>query len=410
MAEKKTVRSVAAKSLKNKVAGKSIKGKNILGEMVNKLSGVEKLAGKSLIETKDYSVKELETMLDLAKVFKQMDFEGKQYDFLPNSLFLALFFDQSTRTKTSWAGASTRLGGRPVILEGSSTQVSHGETPIETGAMMGMNAHAIGIRHDMIIGEGNKFIRETKKGIDEYAKHEGWKRHVPFVNLQCDIDHPTQVLADLAQMREYFKGDLAGKKFVISWAYSPSYAKPLSVPQGLITLLTRFGMDVTLAYPKGYDLMEGCVKDAQRFAKSSGGKFEITNSMKEAVKGADIVYAKSWGPYEMMLERVELSKKKDSGEQMKALEKRMLELNAKYIDWEYNSKLEKLTNKAKYMHCLPADITGRMGKAHGEVSGEVFDKHRMFMYQEANWKPYVIAAAVAGSLVPDLKKKLMSKI
>jgi len=369
--------------------------------MIKKIKGIESLYGKSLIETRDFTTEELTTLLDLCDAMEAMDFYGKRLDMLPPSLFLALFFDKSTRTKTSWAGAAVRLGGTPVILEGTSTQVAHGETPIETGAMMGMNAHAIGIRHDMILGEGNKFIRETKGGIDEYLKYTGAKRHVPFVNLQCDIDHPTQAMADLAMMREYFDGNLKGKKFVISWAYSPSYAKPLSVPQGLITLLTRFGMNVVLAYPEGYRLMDQPMKDAKEFSSKSGGTFEVVNDMAKAVKDADIVYAKSWGPYDMMLERVKLNKERDE-KGLKELENKMLALNAKYKNWKYTPDMQATTNKAKYMHCLPADIGA-------EVDEKIFEQHRMFMYEEANKKPYVIASAIAASMIPDLQKELIKR-
>ncbi len=375
--------------------------KEDLVAMVKRIKGIERLHGKSLIETRDFTTEELTTLLDLCDAMQRLDFYGKRLDMIPPSLFLALFFDKSTRTKTSWAGAAARLGGIPVILEGSSTQVAHGETPIETGAMMGMNAHAIGIRHDMIIGEGNTFIRETKAGIDEYLKHTGAKRHVPFVNLQCDIDHPTQAMADLAMMRQHFGGNLKGKKFVISWAYSPSYAKPLSVPQGLITLLTRFGMDVVLAYPEGYNLMDRPMKDAKNFSNKSGGTFEVVHDMKAAVRGADIVYAKSWGPYDMMLERVKLNKARDE-KALKELEGKMLALNAKYKNWKYDLDMQSTTKKAKYMHCLPADIGA-------EVDEKLFAQHRMFMYEEANKKPFVIAAAIAASMVPNLQGELIKR-
>ena len=170
----------------------------------------------------------------------------------------AMFFDNSTRTKSAWAGAATRLGMMPVIVDGSSTQVDHGETAKETGAMLGMNSHAMGVRHDKVLGEGHVFQTEVKAGIDEYLANTKNPRKVPVVNLQCDIDHPTQTLADLMWIREKFgKNGLAGKKVAVSWAYSPSYAKPLSVPQGLIMLLTRYGADVTLAHPKGYECGRG---------------------------------------------------------------------------------------------------------------------------------------------------------
>ena len=149
----------------------------------------------------------------------------------------------------------------PEIVDGSTTQVSHGETAVETGAMLGMNAHALGVRHDLILGEGNTFMRDVKKGIDDYLDATGDSRCVPVVNLQCDVDHPTQSMADLLWLEDKL-GDLADRRITISWAYSPSYAKPLSVAQGLVTLLTRFGAHVTLARPAGYQLSEASVEAA----------------------------------------------------------------------------------------------------------------------------------------------------
>ena len=124
--------------------------------------------------------------------------------------------------------------------------------------MLGMNSHALGIRHDLILGEGNRFMRDAKQGIDDYLAATGDDRVVPVVNLQCDIDHPTQTLADLLWLRERFPDGLAGRTMTMSWAYSPSYAKPLSVAQGIVTLMTRFGANVRLAHPEGYRLMEPC--------------------------------------------------------------------------------------------------------------------------------------------------------
>ena len=330
---------------------------------------------RSMLLTREWSREELETVCDLARAFENLDRRGRLPRPLANELHYALFFDNSTRTKSSWAGASVRLGGTPMIVDGSSTQVAHGETAEETGAMLGMNAHALGIRHDMILGEGNKFMRGVKAGIDAYLRENGEKRVVPIINLQCDIDHPTQTLADLAYLRERFPEGLEGKTIAVSWAYSPSYAKPLSVPQGLITLLPRFGMKVRLAHPPGYDLMPECVE----YAKESGN-FTQVSSMDEAFDGADIVYPKSWGPYDLMLER-------KTGD-MKTIEKRMLERNAQHKDWICDERRMKRTRDALYMHCLPADIGA-------EVAPEVLERFRFSLAREANKKVYVIMALLA---------------
>ena len=213
------------------------------------------LFGRNMLLTRDWTTPELETLMAVIGRFAGLDYAGKSTALFEDELGWALFFDQSTRTKSAWAGACARLGLSPVIVDGGSTQVSHGETAVETGAMLGMNSHALGVRHDMIIGEGNSFMRDVARGIDGYLAAVKDPRKVPVVNLQCDIDHPTQTLADLMWMRECNPGGLKGKKVAISWAYSPSYAKPLSVAQGCSMLFTRFGAEVVLAHPEGYHLM-----------------------------------------------------------------------------------------------------------------------------------------------------------
>ena len=349
------------------------------------------LLGRSMLLTDEWTETEIEALGNVATAFETLDGRGVRTQLLPDELHYALFFDNSTRTKSSWAGASARLGAHPMVVDGSSTQVAHGETAEETGAMLGMNAHALGIRHDLLLGEGNRFLRAVKEGIDGYLRQGGESRSVPIVNLQCDIDHPTQTLADLCWLREQFPDGLAGKTIAVSWAYSPSYAKPLSVPQGLIMLLTRFGMNVRLAHPEGYDLMPQCIDSAAKHAAASGGSFKRVHDMDEAFAGADIVYPKSWGPYDLMLER-------KSGD-LKTIEKRALERNREHKDWICDERRMKRTRDALYMHCLPADIGA-------EVSAGVMERFRFSLAREANKKLYVIMALLAVAKVNGLRERL----
>jgi knotted carbamoyltransferase YgeW len=358
------------------------------------------LLGRSLLTTMDYTTPELEALMAVARELQRLDRMGKPTHLLNNELAWALFFDQSTRTKSAWAGASSRLGMNPVIVDGSSTQVSHGETPSETGAMLGMNSHALGVRHDLILHEGNKFMRELKRGIDDYLKATDDPRKVPIVNLQCDVDHPTQTMADLMWIRDNLQDGLQGKKITISWAYSPSYAKPLSVPGGLVMLLTRFGANVTLAHPEGYPMLDQCMDAARKNSAASGGSFRVVHDMEESFQGAHVVYPKSWGPYDVMMERIDANKKKDAAK-MKEIEAKALEQNAKYKHWICDEKKMAATHKgdALYMHCLPADIGA-------EVSPGVMQKHVVNVAKEANWKVYVIMALLATAKVKDLAKRL----
>lgn len=377
-----------------------------LRPLVEKLAAqdLSGLHGRSLLATQDWSRDEIDRLCEVADLFQRLDRAGVDLALFPRELHLALFFDASTRTKSSWAGAAARLGASPVILEGGSTQVSHGETPEETGAMLGMNAHALGIRHDLILGEGNKFQRGVQKGIADYLVATEDARQVPVVNLQCDVDHPTQALADLCFLRERFGGELAGRTIAVSWAYSPSYAKPLSVPQGLLTLMTRFGMHVRLAHPPGYDLIPETVAAAHANAAQHGGSLAFCSSMEEAFADADVVYPKSWGPYDLMLERVGAWKGGDAAK-MKEIESRALARNASHRDWICDAAKMAATRggAAQYMHCLPADIGA-------EVSAEVMERFRFDLARQANKKPFVIMAALALAKEPRLAARLAERL
>ncbi len=354
---------------------------------------IQALLGRSLLKTPDYDTRAMGALVSVAEAFARLDAAGVKTPLLPAELAYAVFFDNSTRTKSAWAGAAARLGMQPVIVDGSSTQVAHGETAEETGAMLGMNAHALGIRHDLILGEGRAFLQDLKKGIDDYNAGLGTPRQVPVVNLQCDLDHPTQAIADLMFLREKFGGDIRGKKIAVSWAYSPSYAKPLSVPQGLIMLLSRYGAELTLAQPEGYPLLDESLDLARAHSAASGGSFRVTHDMDDAFRGADVVYPKSWGPLTLMQERV--TNKDKLGE----IEARMLAQNAQFTDWICDERRMGLTHNAQYMHCLPADIGA-------EVTAGVMDRFRFDLAREANQKLYVIMAMLATAKVPGLAAQL----
>ncbi len=336
-----------------------------------------------------------------------------------SGLAVSNFRDQSTRTRFSFASAANLLGLMPVDLDEGKSQIAHGETVRETANMISFLTKVIGIRDDMFIGEGNKYMREVASALDEGHREGVLHQRPNIVNLQCDIDHPTQSMADLCHLKEVFGGldKLKGKKLAMTWAYSPSYGKPLSVPQGIIGLMSRFGMDVSLAYPEGYSLLPDTIKVAENNAKKYGGSFKVTNSMEEAFKNADVVYPKSWAPFNVMVQRTKLLHAKDQAG-LKDLERRCLDNNAGFKNWECNEKLMSTTrnSKALYMHCLPADITGVSCK-EGEVSATVFEKYRLATYHEASFKPFVIAAMIvlsrfktAAKILADLNRRRPKRI
>lgn len=346
---------------------------------------------------------ELEAVWLVADALRFMREHNISTKVFESGLGISLFRDNSTRTRFSFASACNMLGLEVQDLDEGKSQIAHGETVRETANMISFMADIIGIRDDMYIGKGNAYMHEVADSVEQGNKDGILEQRPTLVNLQCDIDHPTQCMADMLHIIHEFGGveNLKGKKLAMSWAYSPSYGKPLSVPQGVIGLMTRMGMDVVLAHPEGYDVMPEVEEVAKKNAKKSGGTFTKTNSMEEAFKDADIVYPKSWAPFAAMEERTELYGNGDF-DGIDRLEKELLAQNAKHKDWACTEELMKTTKdgKALYLHCLPADITG-LSCEEGEVDESVFDRYRNPLYKEASYKPYVIAAMIFLSKFED---------
>ena len=344
-------------------------------------------------EKSDDEIQAIFTVADALRHLRENNVSARIFD---SGLAVSLFRDNSTRTRFSFASASNMLGLAVQDLDEGKSQIAHGETVRESANMISFMADVIGIRDDMYIGKGNAYMREVAEAVKQGYDDGVLEQRPALVNLQCDIDHPTQSMADMLHIIHHFGGaeNLKGKKIAMSWAYSPSYGKPLSVPQGIIGLMTRFGMDVCLAHPQGYEVM-GEVEDIARDnAAKSGGRFTKVSDMAEAFRGADIVYPKSWAPFAAMEKRTILYGKNDAAG-IKALEAELLAQNANFKNWACTEEMMKLTRdgKALYMHCLPADITG-VSCEMGEVDGSVFNRYRLPLYKEAGFKPYIIAAMI----------------
>ena len=345
------------------------------------------------------------TVAEILRGMRENNISSKVFD---SGLGISIFRDNSTRTRFSFASACNLLGLEVQDLDEKLSQIAHGETVRETANMVSFMADVIGIRDDMYIGKGHTYMKTVSEAVQEGYKDGVLEQRPTIVNLQCDIDHPTQAMADMLHVINHFGGvkNLKGKKIAMTWAYSPSYGKPLSVPQGIIGLFTRFGMDVVLAHPEGYDVMSDVEDVARKNAEKSGGSYKKVSSMEEAFKDADIVYPKSWAPYAVMEERTKLVEE-GKFDALKDLEKRCLENNAKFKNWTCSEELMKTTKdgKALYMHCLPADITGVSCK-EGEVDASVFDRYLVPLYKEASYKPYIIAAMIFLSKFKEPGAKL----
>jgi knotted carbamoyltransferase YgeW len=362
--------------------------------------------------TWDKSDDEIDATLQTAEILRAMRRDNISCHLFDSGLAISIFRDQSTRTRFSFASACNLLGLAIQELDEKKSQIAHGETVRETANMISFLAEVIGIRDDIYLGEGHTYTKEVAHAVHQGHQEGVLHQRPTLVNLQCDIDHPTQTMSDALHLINTFGGieNLKGKKIAMSWAYSPSYGKPLSVPQGIIGLMTRLGMDVVLAHPEGYNLMSEVVAVAQTNSQESGGSFTRAISMAEAFKDADIVYPKSWAPYSVMEERTRLLQAGDH-DGLKTLEKRCLETNKEFIDWECSEKLMQTTRQgqALYMHCLPADISG-VSCERGEVEASVFERYRVPQYTQAGYKPYIIAAMIFLSKFENPAEKLVELV
>ena len=337
------------------------------------------LAGRDFISDLDFSILETEAVLELASRLKKEYRAGKSHPLLRDKTLAMLFFFTSTRTRGSFEAGMAQLGGHAAFIDSDTTQISHGDTAKEIGQFFGRYFNAIAIRQ-CDWGFGNRYINEV-------AQHSP----VPVLNMQCDVYHPFQILADLLTIRGHKGKNLKGCKIAVSWAYAASYQKPISVPQSLIIQMARFGMDVVLAHPPEYKLMPEILQQAEQGAQQSGGSFRVTHDMDDAFENADVVYPKSWG---CMLTTSDL--------------KESAEIGKRHTSWICDERRMALAKEdAIYMHCLPAD--------RGlEVTDAVIDGPQSVVYEEAENRLHVQKAVMAmtmgdkaaqAKIQPKLKRK-----
>lgn len=322
------------------------------------------LRGKHLLATKDWTDEELETLLLTAERLKLDNTLGVYHDDIARAMSIyMLFFEESTRTRNAFECGIHQLGGHANYLTPKATQIDHGETPKDTIEVLSRMGHGIGIRNTLVNGH---------KWMEAVAAHS----KIPVWNMQCDKWHPTQGLADIMTIREKFGKDLRGKRFVISWTSAPNYIRPLSMANTLVALMTRFGMDVTLAHPEKFDLLPEAVQLAKDNAEKHGTKFDIVHNMDEACKDADVIYAKGWGPI------MHTGDDEPAG----------LKLIDENPGWVVDSRRMALAKKsAIYMHCMPAD-------RDIEVTSEVMDGPQSVLYDEAENRLHTIKALMALTL------------
>ena len=317
------------------------------------------LRGRDMITTQEWTKSEIDTVMDVARDLKRRRALGEPHGLLRDKVLAMLFFFSSTRTRASFEAGMAQLGGHAQFIDSTTTQISHGDTWKEIGDILGRYNDGIAIRQ-VDWGIGNDYMRAVAEAS-----------RVPVLNMQCDYYHPFQALADLMTIIEH-KGDPRGLTINVSYAYAASYLKPLSLPQSLILLMTRYGANVRLTRPPEFKLMPEIVEQAKANAAYSGGTFEVLEDFDEGFKGADIVYPKSWGP---------LLTTTDDDEAMG--------IAAKYKDWIADEKRMALAkHDAGYMHCLPAD-------RNVEVTDAVIDGPNSIVFDEAENRLHAQKAVMA---------------
>jgi N-acetylornithine carbamoyltransferase len=317
------------------------------------------LRGRDLIDLQEWSKDELDTVFDVALDLKRRRALGEPHALLRDKVLAMLFFFSSTRTRASFEAGMAQLGGHAQFIESKTTQIAHGDTATEIGEILGRYNDGLAIRQ-VDHGVGNDYLRAVAAAS-----------RVPVLNMQCDRFHPFQALADLLTIIEH-EGDPRGLTIDVSWAYASSYQKPLSVPQSLITLMTRYGMHVRLTHPPEFGLQPEIVAQAEENARRSGGSFELLDDFDAGFRDADIVYPKSWG---CMLTTDDLEESARIG--------------AGYTDWIADERRMSLARAdAMYLHCLPAD-------RGVEVTDGVIDGPNSAVFDEAENRLHVQKAVMA---------------
>mgnify|MGYP006276957883 FL=1 len=315
--------------------------------------------GKHFITLQDWSKEELDTLLDVSFDLKRKFAMGIDTPYLNNKTGMLMFFEQSTRTRNSMEAGLAQLGGHANFLDTSTMQVSHGEVAKDTAIILGRYGHMLACRN-CDWGIGNDYLTSLAK----------WSS-VPVLSLQDDLYHPMQGIADLMTIMEK-REQPRNLKVSIIWAYATSHKKPISVPVTQALLFPRFGMDVTLAYPEGYDLPDWVIEQSRANAEKHGGSFKITHDMEVAYTDADVVIPKNWGSW--------VTNQSDD----------VIDENLEsHKDWKCTEEMMAMADDdVMYMHALPAD-------RGNEVEDSVIDGPHSIVYDEAENRLHTAKAVMA---------------
>ncbi len=324
----------------------------------------EKLEKKrNFISTQNWTIDELEAMVELSNEMKRVP--NKYWETLKGKSLCLFFFNPSTRTRNSIEVGISQLGGYAVYNDPKFSWWGQKSESVKDTAKVLSRYHA-GIAIRMFPNRIGWIPGESHRQLNEFAKHSS----CPVISLEDDKYHPLQEMADIMTIREK-KGKKPNKKVVVSWAYHPK-PLPLSVPNSICSITTRFGYDVELVCPPHFELTQDVLDQASENADASGGSFSISHDLAEAYEDADVVYVKSWGS------------PKAYGEPRKEKKLRLPYRKS----WICNQSLMEKTKKDSiFMHCLPV-------RRNIVVTDDVIDGKHSVVYDQAENRLHTVKAVM----------------
>ncbi len=374
-----------------------------LNEIINTLPEKSEngLYGKSILRSWDMTDSDIKAVAAGAGILKALRDKNISPKYFESGIAVSMFSKKDMGMDLAFASGCDLLGLTIIDMDRKL-----GNNAIsETATMASYMADALGVCESDFVEKSARYIKRISDSVEESQKNGVIAQKPCVLNLGSDEDSPVQTIADLQYMADRFGGieNLKGKKIAVTWAYSPNGTRSLAVPQGILSLVTRFGMNVVLAAPEGMELMPDAYTRAEKNAELSGGSFSRVSSMEEAFTDAEIVIPINWAPYSFLEKRTELSAA-NLGTYIDLLEHELRENNKEFIDWEVTEEMMEKTKdgKALLMHDIPADVTD-ISCIRGEMTAQVYNANLPCLLAEAGMRPYVIAAMILLSKSEDPK-------
>ncbi|MBR1644753.1 MAG: ornithine carbamoyltransferase [Bacteroidales bacterium] len=327
------------------------------------------LRNRNFLKILDFSPKELNYLLDLARDLKRAKYAGTERPTMTGKNIALIFEKTSTRTRCAFEVAAHDQGAHVTYLGPSGSQIGVKESMADTARVLGRMFDGI---------EYRGFKQDT---VEELAQFAG----VPVWNGLTNEAHPTQILADFLTMQEHVDKPLNQ----VSFAYIGDAR--FNMGNSLMVGGAKMGMDVRIVAPKQLQPDAKLVATCQEIAKETGATVTVTDDVKAGVKGCDFLYTDVWvsmgEPAEVWKERIDLLR-----------------------PYQVNSEMMKATGnpKCKFMHCLPAyhnletqvgrDVNKQFGLDGIEVTEEVFESEASIVFDEAENRMHTIKAVMVATL------------